>query len=400
MPDAAAVASAVTTSFAFGWQMARLYNGPLSSVAEPRLEEDLPGLSELPASELVTLGLAQADAALGRLKAFLGNVALPVTDAVRAATETPAPDRAAIRKAILDLHVAVLVQLTAADFRLGKEYGLGRALADTCARARGDETERRQALVRRLERDRLLVIVGWLDDLRTVLPGHAGHGVADSLQRWERWAEAASLAAARPAAIDHSTLMLHRCGQRWRALLSGEKAATDLLEIGDYVNAARGTLARAAAIARELALQLWALLALAGVLLGIGIWLIIADHSTVQVLAGLGTVAGGLGVTWRSAAGSLKHVSFDLVRPLWEAQLDAAVAARLTPVPQRDYLAEPQRPAGRWRRAWHAARQLGISRSKLRPAAHSTGSGQGAASIADDEIEPSSADGTGSGSGT
>src|SRR5580700_391098 len=44
-----AVTSAVTTSFAFGWQMARLYNGPLSSAVEPKLERDLPGLSALPA---------------------------------------------------------------------------------------------------------------------------------------------------------------------------------------------------------------------------------------------------------------------------------------------------------------------------------------------------------------
>ena len=56
------------------------------------------------------------------------------------------PDRDAIRKAILNLHVALLIQLTAADYRLGKAYGLGRALADTCASAHGDETERRRAL--------------------------------------------------------------------------------------------------------------------------------------------------------------------------------------------------------------------------------------------------------------
>ena len=65
-PGATAVTSAVTTSFAFGWQMARLYNGPLSSAAEPHLAEDLPGLSDLPAAQLVKLGLAQADMALGR----------------------------------------------------------------------------------------------------------------------------------------------------------------------------------------------------------------------------------------------------------------------------------------------------------------------------------------------
>ena len=71
--------------------------------------------------------------------------------------------------------------------------------------------------------------------------------------------------------------------------------------------------------------------------------------------AGLGTIAGGLGITWRSAAGSLEHLSLDVVRPLWEAQLDDVVAARLTPVPQRSYLPGAQRPR-RWRRAWRELR--------------------------------------------
>lgn len=316
--------------------MARLYTGPLSSASEPRLEEDLPGLGALPAAELVKLGLAQADVALSRLRAFLGDVPLPATDAVRAATEQSPADRDAVRQAILDLHVAVLVQLTAADYRLGKAYGLGRALADTCASAGGDESSRRKALAHHLDPYRVLVIVAWLEDLKTVLPAHASHGVADSLQRWASWAAAAGLEAADLAAINSITHELHRCGQRWRAVLSGEKTATDLLETGDYVNAARGTLARAAAIAWALALRLWAPLTLAAVLMGIGIWLIIADNSTAQVLAGLGTVAGGLGITWRSAAGSLGHLSVDLVRPLWTAQIDSAVATRLTPAPQRD----------------------------------------------------------------
>jgi hypothetical protein len=77
--------------------MARLYTGPLSSAAEPSLDENLPGLSSLRAPQLVTLGLAQADAALGRLKAFLGDAQLPTTDAVRA--ETAKRPRSAMRSA-------------------------------------------------------------------------------------------------------------------------------------------------------------------------------------------------------------------------------------------------------------------------------------------------------------
>lgn len=354
--SASTVTSAVTTSFAFGWQMARLYTSPLSSAGEPRLEEDLPGLSALPAAQLVKLGLEQADVALSRLKAFLGNAQLPTTDAVRAATENDPPDRDAIRKAILDLHVAVLIQLTAADYRLGKAYGLGRALADTCASAHGDETERRRVLAHHLEPNRALVMVAWLDDLKTVLPAHAAQGVADSLQRWRLWARTVGVTAFDLKAVNDTTRVLHRCGQRWRAILSGEKKAQDVLTTSDYVSAARGTLARVGAIARSLAWQLRGPLALAAVLIGVGIWLIVANHSTAQVLAGLGTIAGGLGITWRSAAGTLGHLSLDLVRPLWEAQIDLAVATRLTPVPQSDYVPQLERPRSRVGRAWRELR--------------------------------------------
>ena len=105
--------------------------------------------------------------------------------------------------------------------------------------------------------------------------------------------------------------------------------ATDLLEVSDYVTAARGTLARAAEIARALALRLWMPLAVAGVLIGIGIWLIIANHSTAQVLAGLGTIAGGLGITWRSAAGSLEHSEPPIPRP-WPAHPHSQFPVSLT----------------------------------------------------------------------
>lgn len=351
------VTDTVTTAFALGWQMARLYTGPLSSSAEPKLEDDLPGISDLPPASLVALGLAQADAALGDLKGFLGDgAALPTTDAVRAAVAQEPHDSGAIRKAILAFHVDLLIDLTAADFRLGKAYGLGRAMADTTGPAPGDDLERTRALKHRLEPHRALVLIGWLDDLKTVLPAHSGQAVAESFERWVRWGEAVNLGALDSRAVRGTLRVLHRCGQRWRAVVSGEKAANDLLEIGDYVTAARGALARAGAIARSLAVQLWAPLTLAAVLIGIGIWLMIANNSTAQVIAGLGTIAGGLGVTWRSAATWVGHVSLDAARPLWGAQIDSAVSNRLTPLPQRDYVAQLERPTGRVRRAWRELR--------------------------------------------
>jgi hypothetical protein len=337
--------------------MARLYTGPLTSSAEPKLADDLPGISGLPPASLVSLGLAQADAALGDLKEFLGDRAvLPTTDAVRAEVATEPHDSAAVRKAILALHVDLLVDLTAADFRLGKAYGLGRALADTTGPAQGDDPQRMRALEHRLQPHRALVLVGWLDDLKTVLPAHSGQAVADSFERWVRWGEAVNLGALDAKSVRDALRVLHRCGQRWRAILSGEKDAKDLLEIADYVTAARGALTRAGAIARSLTRQLWALLTLAAVLIGIGVWLMIANKSTAQVIAGLGTVAGGLGITWRSAATWVGHASLDVARPLWDAQIDSVVGNRLTPPPQRDYVAQLERPNGRIKRAWRELR--------------------------------------------
>jgi hypothetical protein len=348
----------VTTSFALGRQMARLYTGPLGSRAEPKLEDDLPGLSHVPAGSLVSMGLAQADKALAQLKGYFGDdVQLPNTDEARAAQAEDRPDRDAVRRAILSLHIGLLTDLTAADYRLGKAYGLGRALADTCSGSRGgDEAERRQAVKHHLEPHRALEIVGWLDDLRTVLPAHSGAAVADSLQRWTRWADEIDLDAIDSKMVSDTTRRLHRCGQRWRAILSAEKDAKDLLGIGDYVSAARGTLRRAGAIVRALAVQMWAPLMLAVILIVVGIGLMIANRSTAQVIAGLGTVAGGLGVTWRSAASAAGRVSLDLGKPLWDAQIDLAAGNRLTPLPQRNYVAELVRPKGRWRRAWRELR--------------------------------------------
>jgi hypothetical protein len=339
--------------------MARLYEGPLSSNTDLPLGPDLPGLSELPAAQRVQLGLAQADVALARIGAFLADTSLPTTDAVRAAAKKQHVDRLAVRKAILELHIALLVQLTAADYRVGKAYGLGRALADTCESASGDPAERQAAFKRHLESHRMDVIAGWLDDLKTVLPAHSSQSVADSLERWKRWAEAVGLPRLDPATVNKSARGLHRCGQQWRAILSGEKSATDLLTIADYVNAARGTLARAGAVARSLAWQLLLPLALAAAMVITGLWLIVANNSTAQVLAGLGTIAGGLGITWRSAAGSVGHLSVDLIRPLWDAQVDLTIGNRLTPLPQQEYVSASPRPADRWRRAWRELRTPG-----------------------------------------
>ena len=323
--------AAVSTAFAFGWQMARLYEGPLRTEKEPEPGDDLPGLSDLSAARMVALGLDQADAALRGLREFVPDATLPTTDEVRQRAGASKADSAAIRQAIFDLHIELLTRLTAADYRLGKAYGLGRALADTCASGEGDTDKRKAALEHHLQRNRAGVIIEWLDDLKTVLPDHAAQSVSNALHRWVYWTEKADLT--RPDIdVNKITRLLHRDGQRWRAVLSGEKDAKDLLDIDDYVTVARGAFLQTGKIVQSLIRCLKVPLTVAAALLGVGIWLIIANDGAAQVIAGLGTVASGLGITWRSTAGALRQPSVDLFKPLWDAQIDINAGNKLAAV--------------------------------------------------------------------
>lgn len=335
------IETAVCRAFSLGWQMARLYECPTFSKAKQTLEADLPGIGALSSESRTNLGLEQIEEALKVLGAFLGaGSTLPTTKELSEAARREPVDEQAVREAILTLHTALLVKLTAADVRLGKSYGLGRALADTCTTARAADDKRveirdelsAKRLKRRLQRNRALNLVGWLDDLRTVLPEHAGQAVTRSLERWIDWAENVEPAQMQ-ATIKRNTKLLHRQGQRWRAILSGEKACRDLLTIGDYVSAGEGLLHRAGEIVWSFIRHLKVPLALAALLVAGGITLVVLDNSTSQVLAGLGTLAGGLGITWKSASTSLGNISLRLGEPLWGAELDAVIAERVTSLP-------------------------------------------------------------------
>lgn len=318
--------------------MARLFDSPTSTNDAPVVEEDLPGLGDLPSSARVQLGLAQADDALNTLAMFLhGDAKLPDTRTVRAQVEQQPDDAKAIRTAILTMHVDLLLALTAADFRLGKAYGLGRALADSCLPPPLDdaEEERRSSLRDHLERHRVLVLIGWLDDLKSILPDHAAQAVADSLGRWVAWAENNDVAEMCPRYLRATIRALHRQGQRWRALLSAEKDPRDLLEIDDYLRAGRGLLRSAGRLTASFAKEMALPLVLSSVLLIGGFALVLlAEENVAQVLAGLGTVAAGLGITLRSATSTLGHLAGRLGEPLWNAELDKVMSDRLTRLPE------------------------------------------------------------------
>jgi hypothetical protein len=134
---------------------------------------------------------------------------------------------------------------TVTHFKLGKGYGLGRTLADTTRLP-----EDLKALHEKLGSHRIATLRAWIADLTSLFPPHAGHSVNDSLSEWVAWAETQPESG--PLDTKNKRL-LRRQGERWRALLSGEKRGTDDLGFGEYVDAGVQAFSQTGKLARQLA---------------------------------------------------------------------------------------------------------------------------------------------------
>jgi hypothetical protein len=314
----------VSAAFALGWQMAELYR-PQQRRRTERAADDLPGLGSLGDADRIQILVDQIQAAIFRLND-------PVKKAGLADIDT-APLRASLRegreaqsKAVAALHRTLLGSLTAADFRLGKAYGLGRALADTCRKPTDSATLREE-----LGKYRLANLLGWLDDLSSALPPHAAHSVASSIERWRDWA-------ARPGDAEGASAprALRRQGELWRALLSGEKDGTEMLEIKNYLDAGR-------TLTRQMRALLWSviarfplLVALAVTLLSGGIVLLVAGGGA-ETVGGAGSLLAALGLTWKGLGGTLGQLVGKVEQPLWGAALDAAITDAIDLLPDSEH---------------------------------------------------------------
>src|SRR5258708_39127317 len=97
------------------------------------------------------------------------------------------------------------------------------------------DEQRQQQFRNMLAAGRLTTIKDWLVDLKTLLPNHTAYAVSRGLHDWQEWAggnrAAGDWAAARSA--------IRVQGRIWRELLTGEKAARDILDLSDYFAAGR-----------------------------------------------------------------------------------------------------------------------------------------------------------------
>jgi hypothetical protein len=350
--DDPALEQAAGAAVGLGWQMAELYDEPLPAAqaqgdagrkdrahadsgqrgeqqadgehrqgrAKPK--SDLPGVSSLTTAETVALRVAQIDRGLALLSERMqeAGVPVPASAALEAAVKNHKPP-GEVRKEIRTLHVQLLSALTVADYRLGKAYGLGRALADTCRSSQSEDE-----LKDHLRGGRLENLIAWCEDLKTVLPAHAGQGIADSLRDWRTWADSSERKTAETSDV---SAWLHRQGERWRSVLTGEKDPLDLLTPTTYLRAAEDLLADSARLGWGFLRRLWFAMLIATALFVLGLYVLLEGGGN-NVVAGLASIATSLGISWKTATPALTNLATKLGTPLWGAELDAAITVAIT----------------------------------------------------------------------
>jgi hypothetical protein len=313
----------VAAALALGWYLAALAHPGKVSETPAAVRGAATGLGALTEGQMLAFCESHVTVAFGKLREVVEKATpLPedelkeLSDCIESARED------ARREAAVAADAKVLSALSAADFRLGKAYGIGAALLNLTTRPSPGAT-----LASHLTSERIAPVIAAIDDLGSALPAHAGHGVRDSVREWQKSVEQRS-----PVAPDapETWLQLARQGELWRAVLAGEKAAPDLLEIDDYVDAADRLSHRMRTTAIALAKRFPEVCAAILLLLVLGALLIAFTDSEAAIVAGAGTILAALGLTWRGVGRSLGGLAGKLEQPLWGAEIDIAVTQAIT----------------------------------------------------------------------
>jgi hypothetical protein len=339
-PGGADALPSVCGAFALGWQMSELYRlaappAPAAGAAAAHasaLPHTLPGNTDLTAAQVTELTIASVAKAIERLP---GGVDQPSTDGLGQGA------KGTLRRRVYALHLELLSALGAADFRLAKAYGLGRAMAD-CAYPHASLEELR----RDFAHDQAAPLEEWLTDLATAFPAHATRSVAHTFADWKRWLAATpptvqTATGQPPRPLDWATderavqERVARQAKLWRTLLSGEKRPEDMLEPEGYMACAQLAFSRSHALMLAFLRRVWVPFVVAIVTILVLLVVAIVASSVAGVIAAVAAAAAALGLTWKSAATSVGSVAVNLEKPIWSAELDSAIGQAISCVPDR-----------------------------------------------------------------
>ncbi len=216
-------------------------------------------------------------------------------------------------------HEDVIKALLPFDHRYAEAYLVGKNLFGVAAagpqqlRAINDET--------------LKALTSRISGLKSCFQPYSADAVVATLIDWR-----AGVKAGQPdTAIESS---FRQQAAVWRALLSGDKLATDYVQVPDYIGAARQVTVSLAPTVRDIMrtplgpVLLGLLVAALGLFVG-GL----ITHTMTSVLAGLATAVGWLGISAATVLAAIRKVLAMAEESLWHAELGAAVALAVTNAP-------------------------------------------------------------------
>jgi hypothetical protein len=320
--EAGAGDGGTAAAIALGWHVAAIANDNVASTAAAAGGAAAAGLAVLTEAQAVAYCVKHVEVACAKLQKLVEaakiegtDLAFPV-DAVRECLEATPADRA---DKAADMDAKALAILGAVDFRLGKGYGVGRSLMRLATPPAGD-------LEHHLGMTQVAPLAAALDDLTTALPAHAGHAVRASIEEWaltvEDPGDEQSDEKLRP--------LLSRQAVVWQTVLTGEKAAHEMLEIDDYLDAAQRLSERVRSVVRSFLARFWRLVALIVLLFAGGVALLVTNDGGAAAVAGAGGILASLGLSWRAVGTSLGRIVSKVEQPLWGAEIDVAVTRAIT----------------------------------------------------------------------
>ena len=336
-------AELTVVAFRLGWHVAELYASEIArqQPADPtKPPHALPGLSALSRHERDLLLAAEIAADAHALEEALSAAGIAPVDAgpFTEALEELARPEDEVKLLLYRFHKETLPCLWAADFRLGKAYGLGRALADTSLVPSAAEPLTFQ---KQFDKHRIGQLAEWLDDLGSAFPERAAQAVSQSLAAWCDWVAAwaaqrqdeAPMPESESSQIDRR---LREQGHLWRELLSGDKRPDDLLRPDDYIEAAERMIAHTRRLARDVLRRWW--FVVAGMLVTVGgIIALVATfaHGGSRTAGIIVTALAGLGFSWKTIGTTLGKFLRRVEQPLWDDELAQATAQAVDRTPPR-----------------------------------------------------------------
>jgi hypothetical protein len=313
----------VVAALALGWEMADLYAVRAIDEPTPELPETLPGVRDLTHRQAV-------HATLLRIRVLIREALGPAAaDAITVPPaqilgELPEGEEPAWGQALLELHVQISGALRAGGDAPLHAYDVGRSLAELCLYPK-DLSQ----LMDRLDGPAVIPIQGRLADLATQLPAHSAAAVSATLEQWRRWTADAR---ARENMTDVRAA-LRRQAELWRALLSGDKDARQMIDPDTVVAASVRHASRLGTLIRGLAGAYLPALGLAACATLLLVYAILFHNGIATVVGALGAVGATLIVLRRVVSLTVGNTIDELREDLWSAELDSAVAQSILRLP-------------------------------------------------------------------